>query len=134
MAEQGSGSASGTRECMTILIAGLEKPAQIGVHDHERDRTRLLSFDVEIKLTPATKDDIADTLDYESVVLVVERVLNDGHTNRDRPLQRGHLVARHRTPLPTSCAAGQEAYLSARMEISEAIPGVVVCPSSKRAR
>jgi dihydroneopterin aldolase len=54
---------------MTIL-----KPAQIGVHDHGRDRTQRLSFDVEIKLTPATKDDIADTLDYESIVLVVERV------------------------------------------------------------
>jgi dihydroneopterin aldolase len=119
---------------MTIFIADLEKPAQIGVHDHERDRTQLLSFDVEIKLTPASKDDIADTLDHESVVLVVERVLNDGHTNRDRQSPRGHLVARHRTLLPTSFSAGQAAYLSARMEISGAIPGVVVCPSSKRAR
>jgi dihydroneopterin aldolase len=64
---------------MTIFIAGLEMPARIGVHDHEYGRTQMLSFDIEIKLNPTTKDEIANTLDYESVAELVERVLGEGH-------------------------------------------------------
>lgn len=77
VAEQGN--ACDTQDSMTIFIAGLEMPAQIGVHDHEHGRTQMLVFDIEIKLNPTTVDDIADTLDYESVVQVIERVLGDGH-------------------------------------------------------
>jgi 7,8-dihydroneopterin aldolase/epimerase/oxygenase len=64
---------------MTIFLAGLEMPARIGVHDHEYGRTQMLLFDIEIKLTPTTEDEIANTLDYETVVEVVERVLGEGH-------------------------------------------------------
>jgi dihydroneopterin aldolase len=64
---------------MTIFIAGLEMPARIGVHDNEYGRTQMLLFDIKIKLTPTTADEIASTLDYEIVVELVERVLGEGH-------------------------------------------------------
>lgn len=64
---------------MTIFIAGLEMPAWIGVHDHEHGRTQMLSFDIEMKLKPSARDDLADTLDYETVARLVERLLSEGH-------------------------------------------------------
>jgi 7,8-dihydroneopterin aldolase/epimerase/oxygenase len=74
-----AGTAGGTGDRMTIFIAGLEMQARIGVHDHEHGRTQTLLFDIEFGLDPAIRDDLADTLDYETVVQLVNRVLGDGH-------------------------------------------------------
>jgi 7,8-dihydroneopterin aldolase/epimerase/oxygenase len=64
---------------MTVFIAGLELPAQIGVHAHEYGRLQILSFDIDVRLAPARIDSIADTVDYETLVKLTEHVLANGH-------------------------------------------------------
>ena len=64
---------------MTVFICDLDVCAQVGVHAHEHGRTQPLSFDIEIKLSPSTRDEIADTLDYEGVVSLIEQMLAEAH-------------------------------------------------------
>lgn len=68
-----------TEQVSTVFIAGLEMPAQIGVHSEERGRLQSLVFDIEVRVTPPRADDLADTVDYDLIAEHIGSILGAGH-------------------------------------------------------
>jgi dihydroneopterin aldolase len=67
-----------------ITIRGLRVPARIGVTADERDRDQvvIVDLDVEVDLTKASRsDNLADTLDYGSLVAGIAQIASDGSRN-----------------------------------------------------
>jgi dihydroneopterin aldolase len=62
-----------------VFVRGLTVQAEIGVHDHERDRLQPLVLDVELDvITPAWRS-IGDTVNYERIAHHARAVAAAGH-------------------------------------------------------
>lgn len=71
-----------TRGDLTVFIDGLEILASIGVHPHERESRQRIVVDVTLELGahPAPQSDrLAETLDYQAVAALVERICGGEH-------------------------------------------------------
>jgi dihydroneopterin aldolase len=68
-------------ESFSIFVRGLAVDAEIGIYDHERDRTQPLVLDVELSLAPGRVEHIADTINYELVLTEARRIAGAGHMN-----------------------------------------------------
>ena len=65
-------------ERFSIFLDGFEVEADIGIHDFERKAPQRIAIRIELELDPAdlpSRDDIADTLDYDWLRLEVKRLV-----------------------------------------------------------
>ena len=65
-----------------ILFRDLRVEASIGIHRRERHVKQTLSIDLEIGIPGTavfTSDKVADTIDYEQVMLRIGALLDSGH-------------------------------------------------------
>ena len=66
----------------SILIRDLRVPVLIGIHKRERHVPQSVSIDLDIGLPGTTvfaTDKVADTIDYEQVVLAIKKLAASGH-------------------------------------------------------
>lgn len=68
-------------DCYRLLVQGIEIDCFLGVYEHEQARRRPIVVEVEMYVPGAAKtgrrDEIAETVNYERVVEIVERVVGD---------------------------------------------------------
>lgn len=64
---------------LTVFVRGLAVEAAIGIHDHEMGRTQPLIIDAELDLMPHHVDRLADTYNYEAVLIAAEALVAEGH-------------------------------------------------------
>jgi dihydroneopterin aldolase len=62
-----------------VFVRGLEVHAEIGVYDHERDRTQLLLVDIEVTVEAVGWRHLADTVNYEALAAHAARIAAGGH-------------------------------------------------------
>jgi dihydroneopterin aldolase len=62
-----------------VFVRGLEVHAEIGVYDHERDRTQSLLVDIEVTVEAGGWRHLADTVNYEALAAHAERIAAGGH-------------------------------------------------------
>lgn len=79
----GSSVAAPTKALTTkIFIKGLTVAAQCGVYAHEKGRKRPLIIDIEVSVgadVRATSDELAQTVDYDTLAQHIHDVVNDAH-------------------------------------------------------
>ncbi len=66
-------------EALSVFVEGLALEAEIGLYDHERDRTQPLSVDIELALTPAAAHGIHGTVNYETLAGKARSLAASGH-------------------------------------------------------
>lgn len=68
-------------DCYRLLVQDVEIDCFLGVYEHEQARRRPIVVEVEMYVPGAAKtgrrDEIAETVNYERVVEIVERVVGD---------------------------------------------------------
>ena len=62
-----------------VFVRGLKIEAEIGVHAHEYGRTQPLMLDVELDVAPGSREELADTINYETIVTKAKAVAAEGH-------------------------------------------------------
>jgi dihydroneopterin aldolase len=73
-------AASGGRVTgMKIFVRGLKIEAEIGVYAHEHGRTQPLLVDVELDVDVAGAEQLAETVNYETVGRIARDVAAAGH-------------------------------------------------------
>ena len=71
---------SATRTVMTkVFVTGLRIQAEIGVYRHEIGRSQPLIVDVELDVTTAGAERLADTLNYETILKSARAIADVGH-------------------------------------------------------
>jgi len=68
------------RTAMTkVFVTGLKVQAQIGVYRHEIGRVQPLVIDVELEVPTAGADRLAETLNYETIMVAARDIAGAGH-------------------------------------------------------
>ena len=68
------------RTAMTkVFVTGLKVQAQIGVYRHEIGRVQPLLVDVELDVPTAGADRLAETLNYETILVAARDIAGAGH-------------------------------------------------------
>ncbi len=65
-----------------VRVRNLLVPFSIGIHDHERRRTQRVRINVELDVTdpgPFSSEDVAEVLNYETIVSGVRAIADAGH-------------------------------------------------------
>jgi len=62
-----------------VFVRGLRIEAEIGVHAHEYGRRQPLLLDVELDVAPGSRAQLADTINYETIVTKANQVADEGH-------------------------------------------------------
>ena len=62
-----------------VFVTGLRVDAEIGVYKHEHGRAQPLVVDVELDVPTAGAEQLADTLNYETILAAARAVATEGH-------------------------------------------------------
>lgn len=66
-------------EAAKVLVRGLRVEAEVGVYAHEHGRRQPLVVDVELDVTAADGDHLADVVNYELIAAKAETIAATGH-------------------------------------------------------
>ncbi len=66
-------------ESAKVFVRALRIEAEVGVYAHEHGRRQPLIVDVELDVAGATGDQIADTVNYESIASAARDIAARGH-------------------------------------------------------
>jgi dihydroneopterin aldolase len=66
-------------EAARVFVRALRVEAEVGVHSHEHGRRQPLVVDVELDVSPATGDHLADTVNYEAIAAHARSIAAHGH-------------------------------------------------------
>ncbi len=64
---------------LSVFVRGLRIQAEVGIYTHEYGRKQPLVIDVELQVTAAACEHIADTLNYEQIVARAQQIADAGH-------------------------------------------------------
>lgn len=76
--------ADATRSVRHVFVRDYETIAQIGVWDHEKDRTQKVRINVDLSVCENTDyhgDQLANVLCYFEIVKGIEKIIGSGHIN-----------------------------------------------------
>jgi dihydroneopterin aldolase len=62
-----------------VFVTGLKVQAQIGVYRHEIGRVQPLIVDVELDVPTSASDRLAETVNYETILLAAQQLAAEGH-------------------------------------------------------
>ena len=62
-----------------VFVTGLKVQAQIGVYRHEIGRVQPLIVDVELDVPTSGSDRLAETVNYETILLAAQQLAAEGH-------------------------------------------------------
>jgi len=62
-----------------VFVRGLKVAAEIGIYGHEHGRTQPLISDVELWIAAGHFENIADTINYETVLARAQEIAAEGH-------------------------------------------------------
>jgi dihydroneopterin aldolase len=68
-------------EAVKVFVRALRVEAEVGVHRHEHGRRQPLIVDIELDVAPPAGDQIADTVDYQTIAAHAQAIAADGHVN-----------------------------------------------------
>jgi len=75
-------------EAVKVFVRALRVEAEVGVHRHEHGRRQPLVVDIELDVAPPAGDQIADTVDYQTIAAHAQDIAAhaqdiaaDGHVN-----------------------------------------------------
>jgi dihydroneopterin aldolase len=67
------------RAPVRVFVRGLKLDAEIGVYAHEKGRAQPLVVDIEVEIGDRRIDGLADTVDYETLVVRARNAAGAGH-------------------------------------------------------
>jgi dihydroneopterin aldolase len=94
---------------MKVFVRALRVDTYIGVHAHEKGRTQPLFVDVDLELGDRRISGIADTVNYETVVVQARAIAAEGHVD---------LVEQYAERLALACLEDARV-LSARVRVEK---------------